>query len=598
MKKRKRSMAAGVLAFAMVMAVTAGITANSVHASEPSESVATGTDCDSFEAAAAGETLALSEANFPDAVFRECLKKQYDADGNGYINPAEVDTIDVRPSKSNGNIISLKGIELFPDLKELYCNGNQITQLDVSGNKNLVYLSCSENQLTQLDISKNENLAKLYCYNNQLTQLDISGNVNLVVLYCNENQIAQLDVSRNVNLEHLHCGGNQLAQLDVSNHVNLQYLYCERNQLTQLNVSGAPKLSTLHCEANQLTQLDVSRNVNLVNLYCQVNQLTQLDVSGAPKLSVLYCQENQLTQLDVSRNVNLGNLSCGANQLTQLDVSKNVNLKYLYCEENQLTQLDVSRNVNLVELSCGANQLTQLDVSRNTKLCDLDCENNYLKSVDTSNNHELTRFKFEPQKSNLAGDTVTAEGIYIAEASEKQIVAGMVAKAANPSAVEYSWYACKDETHWITVQDWTAANEWLVWTPQEYGDYVLVCKARIEKDDSTIVQSAVPVSYHPCIKGICQMPYTGEDGGYLIGVETYDNPNQSYRYELLILDCTLLAQGKDAWVYTTGKCNVSEGNAFWTVWQPQYGYYWTLFRVYDANGRLVDEMCYGFENVY
>lgn len=103
---------------------------------------------------------------------------------------------------------------------------------------------------------------------------------------------------------------------------------------------------------------------------------------------------------------------------------------------------------------------------------------------------------------------------------------------------------------------------------------------------------------HPYIKGECQMPYTGEGGGYLIGVETYDNPNQSYQYEMLILDCTLLAQGLPAWTYTTGKCGVAEGNALWTIWQPQYGYYWTLFRVYDASGNMLDEVCYGFVNAY
>lgn len=89
----------------------------------------------------------------------------------------------------------------------------------------------------------------------------------------------------------------------------------------------------------------------------------------------------------------------------------------------------------------------------------------------------------------------------------------------------------------------------------------------------------------------------GTGSGYLIGVETYDNPNQSYTYEMLILDCTLLAQGKDAWIYSTGRCGVAQGNALWTTWQPQYGYYWTLFRVYDAGGNMIDEACYGFENI-
>ena len=102
----------------------------------------------------------------------------------------------------------------------------------------------------------------------------------------------------------------------------------------------------------------------------------------------------------------------------------------------------------------------------------------------------------------------------------------------------------------------------------------------------------------PIIKGKCQMPYSGEQGtGYLIGVESYDNPGQKYQYEMLILDCTLLAQGKPAWTYTTGKFTVPQGNAGWCIWTPQYGYYWTLFRVYDENGVLIDEQCYGFENI-
>lgn len=92
------------------------------------------------------------------------------------------------------------------------------------------------------------------------------------------------------------------------------------------------------------------------------------------------------------------------------------------------------------------------------------------------------------------------------------------------------------------------------------------------------------------------MPYTGEGGGYLIGIESYENPDRAYRYEMLILDCTLLAQGKDAWIYTTGQCYAPD-TCLWTIWQPLYGYYWTLFRIYDENGELIDQQCFGFENI-
>ena len=79
-------------------------------------------------------------------------------------------------------------------------------------------------------------------------------------------------------------------------------------------------------------------------------------------------------------------------------------------------------------------------------------------------------------------------------------------------------------------------------------------------------------------------------------MESYDNPGSTYSYELLVLDCTKLANGDPApWIYTSGR-QIVPGNNFWTIWQPQYGYYWTLFRVYDANGKLIDEDCYGFQN--
>lgn len=212
--------------------------------------------------------------------------------------------------------------------------------------------------------------------------------------------------------------------------------------------------------------------------------------------------------------------------------------------------------------------------------------------------YEVLKAAQEPEPETPLEGTVEAKGIYVFEMSEKKIVAGMVTESSHPQNVEYSWYACKDGKNWILVQDWVCNNEWLTWTPDEFGEYVLVCKAKIKGNEKTLVQATTNVSYNPVIKGICQMPYTGDGGGYLIGVESYDNPNQSYRYELLILDCTLLAQGKDAWIYTTTPCMVSEGNAFWTIWQPKYGYYWTLFRVYDKNGKMIDEKCYGFANVY
>ncbi len=99
----------------------------------------------------------------------------------------------------------------------------------------------------------------------------------------------------------------------------------------------------------------------------------------------------------------------------------------------------------------------------------------------------------------------------------------------------------------------------------------------------------------PKLAGICQMPCPWAEGA-LIGFEPTVGAGDGYYGEILILDCTLLAQGKDAWFYTTGPCGFDE-NGLWTIVPLQYGYYWTLYRIYDKNGNLVDEQCYGFENI-
>lgn len=190
---------------------------------------------------------------------------------------------------------------------------------------------------------------------------------------------------------------------------------------------------------------------------------------------------------------------------------------------------------------------------------------------------------------------IASAGIYAAKQDNNGVFAGMVTSGAFAADKEYRWlcYDIKAEA-WSVYSDWTLNNEWIQFNPGKAGDYLLQGEVRIAGQPDTVKTDCIGVNHHPHIKGKCQMPYSGEGGGYLIGVESYENAD--YQYEMLILDCTLLAEGKDAWTYTTGKCGV-DGNGFWTVWQPEYGYYWTLFRIYDKDGNLIDEDCYGFQNI-
>ena len=155
---------------------------------------------------------------------------------------------------------------------------------------------------------------------------------------------------------------------------------------------------------------------------------------------------------------------------------------------------------------------------------------------------------------------------------------------------------------WKEIKPWHVSDQFtdtidFVPTAGDYeirsGVYEIKVQAKVKGFDNTVKEKSYFITYGD-IKGKCQMP-NPNGSGYLIGIESFTNNN--YSYEMLILDCTLLAQGKDAWTYTTGKCGTN-GNCLWTVWQPKYGYYWTLFRVYDENGKLLDQECFGFVNAY
>ena len=228
--------------------------------------------------------VAIDETNFPDETFRAYVSSNCDTDNNGNLSEEEiaaVTNIDV----SGQGISSLKGIEYFTALWELYCNNNQLTALDVSSSTALEYLYCDSNQLTALDVSKNTNLKQLYCDNNQLTALDVSSSTALEYLYCGSNQLTALDVSNNTALTDLRCDSNQLTALDVSNNKALTDLDCSYNQLTKLDVSNNTALTRLACGYNQIAALDLSNNTALTELWCSSNQLSELDLRNCPSLT-------------------------------------------------------------------------------------------------------------------------------------------------------------------------------------------------------------------------------------------------------------------------------------------------------------------------
>ena len=250
-------------------------------------------------------SLPINKNNFPDDSFRNYIKT-YKAGGRDVLTVEEqrkVESIEVK----GWNISNLKGIEAFPNLKELNCENNSIQKLDLRQNPELEKLICNKNQLTQLDLSKNPNIYFLNCSWNQLEQLDVSHLKDLVTLDCSHNDLEQLDVKNSKSLVALNCSANQLTELDVdvTHKPNLERVECQNNQLTSLILGQNKLLKKLNCAHNQLTQLNLNNMISLKDLNCFNNQLTVLDVSDSPELTTLWLKNNHLTSLNLDNSPNL-----------------------------------------------------------------------------------------------------------------------------------------------------------------------------------------------------------------------------------------------------------------------------------------------------
>ena len=187
---------------------------------------------------AAGASVAVNEANFPDDAFRDYVAKNFDKDSNGVLSETEIEgvtTIDIESE----DVESLKGIEYFPGVTDLFCNDNKITELDLSKNTALQYVECESNRLTKINVNGCSKLSGLFCNDNFLTSLDLRPCKNLVLAICHRNNLTSVNIT----------GLSQLSDANFS-----------ENMLTALDVSSCTKLQALNAAYNQLESLDVSEN--------------------------------------------------------------------------------------------------------------------------------------------------------------------------------------------------------------------------------------------------------------------------------------------------------------------------------------------------
>ncbi len=144
--------------------------------------------------------LYINEANFPDKAFREYISNTFDVDKKSFLTAEEIKNVKELDLLFKKEIQSLKGIEYFQNLEELYCVSTGITELNVRYNTKLEILICKDTAIKKLDITNNPELRVLNCAYTNLTNLDLSKNPKLEKLDYSFTSIIILDIRNNPNL--------------------------------------------------------------------------------------------------------------------------------------------------------------------------------------------------------------------------------------------------------------------------------------------------------------------------------------------------------------------------------------------------------------
>ncbi len=236
--------------------------------------------------------------SIPDVSFETKLVEQ-GIDSDGIINQrilksdAEKATrLDFNLTAHFGDIVDLKGIEGFVNLKLLSASGHDIERVDLSANTLLDTIYLSGNLIDHIDLSKNTNLILVDVQSNGLSSI---------------NGISEL-----THLKKLDVSWNNLEQLTVQNE-SIEVLNASLNLLTTLNTEGSVNLKNILLTTNKLTTVDFSSNTLIETLLIGDSQLQSINLESNSKLTHLYLFSNLLTSLDVSYNQELVGLKVDRN---------------------------------------------------------------------------------------------------------------------------------------------------------------------------------------------------------------------------------------------------------------------------------------------
>ena len=423
------------------------------------------------EAERAARYLEINEANFPDNDLRGWiiahLSVSGSASGGYYMTEAQATGVNVISisgfDEVNGEElylkkISLEGLQLFPNLEELYMDyimlkpfrfaqlknlklvdceevylanidfsgcpalesinwdwgkgGGEISSINCSGCPNLKRVATGANKVNVKNCPKLETLGLLE-WTRSGNPHGIAENVNtcpaLKVLCCKVE--GTIDLSACTALRALAVDGT-IRSLDLSKNTALEYLSIgyESDFLEDLEEEYASRSAriapgSVKGPATGLKTLDLSKNTALESLSVWCDTLTSLDLSHNTELLEVRL-ETAIPSIDFS--------SCGklkradiSGKTETIDLSGSAQLETLYLNGPYLRSPDLSENTALTYLSIQNGSMTEIDVSRNAALKSIQIDHTPIMALDLSENaalEELTCSNGELYELDLSGN--------------------------------------------------------------------------------------------------------------------------------------------------------------------------------------------------
>ena len=322
-----------------------------------------------------------------DLQFKLFLLENFDLNSDGIISEDEAKLVKEINCPLKG-ILSLEGIQYFPNLEILDCSRNDVFTIDVSQNTALKNLNCDYCDIKVLDVSSNHALESLSCksrsgmwglldsliLNPELKILDIEGHL-----------LTSLDFSGHKYLKELYCQSTTLTNIDVSRSA-LEIVDCRGNQLNFLNINDCTSLKEITFYGNALSF--VAKNCSSLERVYAVG-LRQLDVSDSPLLKILECSLTGIQSFSLSNNPNLEDLRIGG-QFALFDLSNNFQLVNLeincYFEGNRSLDLsDRKKLKSFIYSGVAGKDLESINFTGCTSLEEVDIYHSYGGSMQSLN---------------------------------------------------------------------------------------------------------------------------------------------------------------------------------------------------------------------